>query len=377
MMWRLDGGRVLGSDGVAVAPLAFEDGVIVDRDAQGGDVIDARGLLVLPGIVDVHGDSFERQIQPRPKVSFPLDVALRETDNQLISNGITTAYHGLTVSWEPGLRSVDSARRFLESLRAQRPALTCDTKLHLRWETFAIDVLDEVAGWLEGEPDPIFALNDHTSPVMQGASAQVRKLGSMAARAGLSPEDYEARLAEVWGRRAAVPDAIRRAAEKVRAANAALFAHDEASPEARAAFRELGARVSEFPLTDATARMAREAGEHTILGAPNVLRGGSHNGAMDATRAVCDGLCSVLTSDYYYPATMLAPFKLSVEHGVPLADAWRLVSANPAEAAGLDDRGVLEVGRRADVLLVDDSDPRMPKLVCCFVAGRKVLDRRH
>jgi len=355
----------------------FEDGIILGDDASGGAVINAHDLLVLPGIVDLHGDSFERQIQPRPKVSFPLDVALRETDNQLIGNGITTAYHGLTVSWEPGLRSVESARCFLENLRTLRPGLACDTKLHIRWETFAIDILDEVASWLEDEPDPIFALNDHTSPVMQGASAQVRKLGGMAARAGLALEDYNAQLAEIWARRDAVPDAIQRAAEKVRAADAILFAHDEASPAARAVFRGLGALVSEFPMTEATARAARDAGEHTILGAPNVLRGGSHNGALDATRAVLDGLCSVLTSDYYYPATMLAPFKLSTEHGLPLAETWRLVSTNPAEAAGLADRGVLESGRRADILLVDASDPRMPRLVCCFVDGRKVLDRRH
>ena len=129
-------------------------------------------------------------------------------------------------------------------------------------------------------------------------------------------------------------------------------------------------------MTEATASAARAAGEHTVLGAPNVLRGGSHNGAMDATRAVLDGLCSVLTSDYYYPATLLAPFRLAADHGLPIAEAWRLVSTNAAEAAGLEDRGVLEPGRRADVLLVDPSDMANPRLVCCFVAGRKVFDRR-
>ena len=375
-MWRLDGGQVLGPNGLVAGSLVFDDGVIADGDLGGGTTLDARGLLVLPGIVDIHGDGFERQIQPRPKVAFAHDVALRETDNQLISNGITTAYHGLTVSWEPGLRSVEAARDFLASLRALRPALACDTKLHIRWETFALDVLDEVLDWLADETDPIFALNDHTTPVMLGAEAQIRKLGSMAARAGLSAEEYTTQLADVWARRDHVPDAIKLAATRVGAADARLFAHDEASPEARSAFRALGAHVSEFPMTEATASAARAAGEHTVLGAPNVLRGGSHNGAMDATRAVLDGLCSVLTSDYYYPATLLAPFRLAADHGLPIAEAWRLVSTNAAEAAGLGDRGVLEPGRRADVLLVDPSDMANPRLVCCFVAGRKVFDRR-
>lgn len=138
----------------------------------------------------------------------------------------------------------------------------------------------------------------------------------------------------------------------------------------------MGPRVSEFPTTEATAKATRDAGEHTVLGAPNVVRGGIHNGAMDATRAVLDGLCSVLTSDYYYPATLMAPFCLATDHGLSIAETWPLVSANPAEAAGLDDRDVLEPGRRADMLLVDASDPRAPCPVCCFVAGRKVFDRR-
>lgn len=375
MMWRLEGGQVLGPKGISVRSLVLDGGVIGDG-GSGGTPLDAHGLLVLPGIVDIHGDGFERQIQPRPKVAFPHDVALRETDNQLISNGITTAYHGLTVSWEPGLRSVEAAREFLASLRVLRPELACDTKLHIRWETFALDVLDEVTSWLAEETDPIFALNDHTTPVMQGAQAQIRKLGSMAARTGLSESDYKARLADIWARRDQVPEAIKLAAARVEAAGARLFAHDEASPEARGVFRALGAHVSEFPMTEATAKAAREAGEHTVLGAPNVLRGGSHNGAMDATHAVLDGLCSVLTSDYYYPAALLAPFRLAADHGLPIAETWRLVSANAAEAAGLADRGVLEPGRRADVLLVDASDMANPRLVCCFVAGRKVFDRR-
>lgn len=377
MIWRLEGGEIIRPAGAETGALVLENGIIVEDDRSEGAVIDARGLLVLPGIVDIHGDGFERQIQPRPRVAFPIDVALRETDSQLIHNGITTAYHGMTVSWEPGLRGIDAARSFIEALRDIRPNLACDTKLHIRWETFALDVLDEVTGWLDAEPNPIFALNDHTSPVMEGAEAQLRKLGNMASRAGLSEDAYKTKLAETWARRDQVPDAIERAADRVRAADAVLFAHDEASPQARAAFRALGARVSEFPMTEDTARAARDAGEHTILGAPNVVRGGSHNGAMDATEAVLSGLCSVLTSDYYYPATLLAPFKLAAEYGLPIADTWALVSRNPAEAARLDDRGVLESGRRADVLLVDATDPLAPQVVCCFVGGRKVLDRRQ
>ncbi len=337
--------------------------------------VDACGCLVLPGIVDVHGDAFERQVEPRPKVRFPLEIALRETDNQLISNGITTAYHGLTVSWEPGLRSIETAREFVKSFRRLRSELATDTKLHIRWETFALEELDEILTWLEDEPAPIFAINDHTTSVMTGG-VQARKLSSMVARSGLSEAGFRDRMEAVWARRDEVPSAISNAAVQARSAGAVLFAHDEASVADRSRFRGLGAVVSEFPMNEDTARAARDAGEHTILGAPNVIRGGSHNGAMSAAPAVVSGLCTVLTSDYYYPSPLVAPFTLHHEHGVPLADAWNLVSKNAAEAAQLNDRGTLQPGKRADFLLVDDTNPNAPQVVCSFVGGRKVFDRR-
>lgn len=370
----IENGRVLVGDCFREGSLHVSEGRVVDANVDGVR-IDARGCLVLPGIVDVHGDAFERQVQPRPKVRFPLEIALRETDNQLISNGITTAYHGLTVSWEPGLRSIETAREFVKSFRRLRSELATDTKLHIRWETFALEELDEILSWLEDEPAPIFAINDHTTSVMTGG-VQAWKLGSMVARSGLSEADFRDRMEAVWARRDEVPHAISSAAGKARSAGAVLFAHDEASVTDRTLFRSLGAVVSEFPMNEETAEAARDAGEHTILGAPNVIRGGSHNGAMSAAPAVVAGLCTVLTSDYYYPSPLVAPFKLHREHGVPLADAWNLVSKNAAEAAQLSDRGTLQPGRRADFLLVDDTNPEAPLVVCSFVGGRKVFDRR-
>jgi alpha-D-ribose 1-methylphosphonate 5-triphosphate diphosphatase len=159
----------------------------------------------------------------------------------------------------------------------------------------------------------------------------------------------------------------------IRPMNACLLAHDEMSPAQRRAFREMGAVVSEFPMNEETAREARNAGEHTILGAPNVVRGGSHNGALNAADAVIGGFCSVLTSDYYYPAPLQAAFKLYKDHDVALGEAWNLLSKNAAESANLDDRGVIAPGKRADLVLVDDSDPSHPRVVACFVEGKKSM----
>src|ERR1700678_1218421 len=125
---RITGGQVLlPADGMQPIDLTIAGGRIDRLDSpapSGGMRLDASGLLVLPGIVDIHGDAFERQIQPRPGVDFPMGLALRDTERQLLANGITTAFHGVTLSWEPGLRSLDSWNATLAALDAE--SWTCD-----------------------------------------------------------------------------------------------------------------------------------------------------------------------------------------------------------------------------------------------------------
>ncbi|MEO1469102.1 MAG: alpha-D-ribose 1-methylphosphonate 5-triphosphate diphosphatase [Pseudomonadota bacterium] len=368
------GGRVLTPGGLVPGDLVLTGDRIAGLGAApaGARRIEAAGRLVLPGIVDIHGDAFERQIMPRPNAAFPVEVALMESDRQLLANGITTAFHALTVTYEPGLRSLDNAGAVVAAIARLRPRLACDTRLHVRWEVFALEAIDRVIGWMDQVPTPIVALNDHTTNGMQKGHIQA-KIPQSAERAGLTVEAYTAMLEDVWARRDEVPAAIARVAGAARAAGAVLLAHDERSPEERRRFRALGARTSEFPLTRETAAEARAAGEHTILGAPNVVRGGSHVRMLSAGPAARDGLCTVLASDYYYPAPLLAAFRLVREGMLTLPEAWALVSTNPAEAAGLADRGQLAPGRRADVVVVDDTDPTLPRITAALVAGRPVL----
>lgn len=367
-------GRVLLPDGFADVSVHIADGVVAGFDEAGGKVIDARGAYVLPGIVDIHGDAFERNLMPRPKVHFPPEIALHETDRQLVSNGITTAYHGLTVSWEPGLRSFDHTREMCEAITRNRKTLSCETLVHLRWETFALDDAEGVLEILDEQPHAILAFNDHTTKSALGKE-KPHKFAQMAERTGLSQDEFRALVERVWSRRADVEPMIVRMARRAREVGATLLAHDEASVEQRHWFRDLGAFASEFPLTPETAADARAHGEHVVLGAPNVVRGGSHNGATDATAAISEGLCSVLATDYYYPAPILAAFKLTRDGVCDLAGAWALVSKNPAEVAGLADRGTIEPGKRADLILVEAADLHHPHVKATFVAGRKVFDR--
>ena len=147
--------------------------------------LDARGLLVLPGIVDLHGDAFERQMMPRPGVDFPIDVALVDSDRQAITNGITTVFHATTWSWEPGLRSADNARQLLEAIESLRPQLAADTRFHLRHETYNLDAEAEICQWLSDGRIDLFAFNDHMDSTV-ASLAKPQKRSRMVERTGLS-----------------------------------------------------------------------------------------------------------------------------------------------------------------------------------------------
>jgi alpha-D-ribose 1-methylphosphonate 5-triphosphate diphosphatase len=377
MRVEIRGGRILWPDGtIEEGSLAIEGGRIAGPTRATGfsafRVIDARGLLVLPGIIDLHGDAFERQIMPRPGVEVSLAVALQETDLQMVGNGITTAFHAITYSWEPGLRGGPMTRRLKEAIASQRARLAADTHVHLRHETFNLDAVDEVAGWLDDGSIRLLAFNDHT-PDIHRLIDQPTKLQKYAERAHLSVGDFRALVSRVWARRDEVPATISRLAKAAATARVASASHDDDSPEMRRRFHALGCTICEFPKTESAALAARDLGDPIVLGAPNVMRGGSHNGAIGASTMLARGIGDVLASDYYYPSLLHAAFRLAREGVLPFAKAWNLVSANPAAAAGMTDRGSIRAGARADFVLVDDEQPALPRVAATLVAGRPVF----
>lgn len=367
------GGDVLSSNGFATADLAIKDRRICDAVGveQARLALDASGLLVLPGIVDIHGDAFERQIMPRPGVAFDLDAALMETDRQLVANGITTAFHGLTWSWEPGLRGPETARAIICAVERLAPHLASDTHVHLRHETFNLDAEDEILSWIADGRIGLLAFNDHMEGTLK-ARHRPDKIGKMIERSGLRDSDFFALVERVFSRRDEVPVSIERLARAAREAGIPMLSHDDMSPTMRRRFRERGVSIAEFPINEETAREAAAAHEAIVFGAPNVVRGGSHTGCPSAGEMVSLGLCTVLASDYYYPAMIAAAFKLAGTGALALANAWHLISLAPARAAGLADRGTIETGARADVILVDPSGPAGPQVMATIAGGRLV-----
>ncbi len=348
------------------ADVLLADGAIraIGSGVQADASFDASDLWVLPGIVDIHGDAFERQMQPRPGIDFPTDLALRDTESQLLANGITTAFHGVTLSWEPGLRSLDAWSRLLNALEAG--TWTADMRVHLRWEAFNLPALDTAIADIAAGRVHLLAFNDHTPAILQKLADPVAG-AKYSDRAGMKMDAFKSMAEAIAATEALVPAGLERIGAAARAAGLPMASHDDYSLERRDYFRERGARICEFPIAEAVGHAAREAGDTVVMGSPNVVRGRSHLGWASAATMAEIGVCNVLSSDYFYPAMARAATILAGRGVLDLACAWALISANPAAATGLTDRGSIEVGKRADIVVLD---PRTSRAVLTVAGGR-------
>ncbi len=378
MAYLIHGGTTLtGDQGRARdwsdAPLAIagEQLVLPGETQREARRFDAGGLLVLPGMVDLHGDAFERQIQPRPGTIFPHALALADTDRQLAGNGITTACHGLTYSWEGGLRGHDAAVALLDTVASLRARAQVDHRIHLRFENHHADGLADALAWIaEGRID-FLAFNDHL-PSIAAKLTRPGQLAAYAERGRCSDDVFIARLQHAMRQADRTDATVASLAAACRARAIPMASHDDVGATDRLRYEALGVTICEFPKTDAALRTAVDLGNQVVMGAPNVLLGGSHCGGLSAAAAVAAGECTILASDYYYPSMLQAAFTLAAEGLCSLPQAWSLVSANPAKALGLDDRGCIEPGRRADLVLVDASDETNVRLAATFCGGRLV-----
>jgi alpha-D-ribose 1-methylphosphonate 5-triphosphate diphosphatase len=305
--------------------------------------------MVMPGLIDIHGDAHERALQPRPNVDFSVDFAMHDAAAQLIASGITTAYLGVTLSWEPGLRSLPAFEATIAALRNPPPGP--EMLVHLRFEAdnFAAEPA-ALAAIAAGEVH-LLGFNDHT-PGIRRKLGNPKELGKYAGRAGVSEEEFKSLAEAAHARRGEIPESRARLSEAARAAGIPMLSHDDAKVEDRAMFRALGASICEFPMSEPVAEDARLVGEAVVMGSPNVVRGGSHLGWASAAPLAERGLVTVLASDYHWPALLAAPFRMAARGVMNLAQAWALVSTNPAEALGLRDRGRIAPGLRGDLALV-------------------------
>ncbi|NHM27588.1 phosphonate metabolism protein PhnM [Desulfofundulus sp. TPOSR] len=336
-----------------------EDGCIAEvgegttTGGSGLTEFDGAGAYLLPGLVDIHSDAVEKEIQPRPNVTFPIGPACGELERKLAANGITTIFHSISFSAGEGVRSNDLAATIARHISGQaRQCHLIRNLVHLRYEisnTAALELMEELIA--EGVAS-LFSFMDHTPGQGQyGSIEQYKKY--VRKTYWLKEEECDALVAQKIRERQEVdPARLRFLAATAQARGVPLASHDDDTPDKVEEMYRLGASIAEFPVNLATARHARLLGMHVCVGAPNILRGGSHENNLKAREALDSGAADILCSDYYPPALLQAVFYLAAD-GYSLPAAVRLATLNPAQATGLvAELGSVEEGKKADLILV-------------------------
>jgi alpha-D-ribose 1-methylphosphonate 5-triphosphate diphosphatase len=348
----LRGAQVLRPGGFSDAVVGIYGGVLSDDSC--GRAVDLSGWWILPGIVDAHGDGFERHLAPRRGALLDLRDGLAMSAAELAVNGITTAMLAQFFSWEGGMRSPEFAAEMLTAHAAIAPSQAVDLRVQLRIETHLTDRFDEAAALIARHGIGYVVFNDHVPHKALAAGKRPPRLTGQALKSGRSPEAHLALLQALHERSSQVPAALEALIVPLLAKGVILGSHDDPDAEVRAQWQSRGVVVSEFP---ESVEAARAAGTGVVLGAPNVVRGASHTGNVSATALVAEGLCDALASDYHYPAPRQAALKLAQSLGMEVA--WGLVSSGPARLLGLSDRGRIEAGLRADIAVVDPVSGRV------------------
>lgn len=362
---RLVGARVLMQGALADVPLRIAGGVVVE-DMPGREV-DLRGYLVMPGIVDIHGDGFEKHLAPRRGAMKDVGEGLIAAEAELAANGITTAVLAQFWSWEGGMRGPEFAARVFAGVAGIADRVVTDLILQLRFETPMLDHYDALAEVIAQHDIGYVVFNDHLPHDDLAKGKRPPRLTGQALRIGKNPERHLADMRAMHLRMDEVPAALGPLCARLAGMGVRMGSHDDRSPEERDRWRLLGARIAEFPETADAVETAAKAGDGVIMGAPNLVRGGSHKGNVSAAEQVMMGHVTALASDYHYPSLVRAMRLLARSGVMDLAAAWPLVSSGPAGLLGLEDRGAFARGQRADLVVLE---PEALRVMATIAGGR-------
>lgn len=368
--------QIVLADEVVIGSVLVRDGKIAAVDAgasRSGE--DLEGDYLIPGLVELHTDHLENHYRPRPGVFWDPLAALHAHDSQIAGSGITTVFDAVRIGSDNDLPDMLShARKLVDAVRTGGAGgwLRAEHFIHLRCELPSHDVVDHFDALADHPMTRLASVMDHTPGQRQFRSLDAYRR-FYAKQMGRSPQELQAyvdaRLDE--HRRHSGPN--RRAiVSRARTMGIALASHDDATLAHVEEAETDGVAISEFPTTLEAASAAHEAGLAILMGAPNVVRGQSHSGNISATDLVVGGLLDILSSDYVPYALMQAAFLLPQRvEGLDLPAALATVTSNPARAAGLEDRGEIALGKRADLVRVA-ADAPLPVVRGVWREGRRV-----
>jgi alpha-D-ribose 1-methylphosphonate 5-triphosphate diphosphatase len=364
------GGRVVTPDAVIDGGVRVEGERIVevgDIDGNADTVIDADGRSVLPGLVDLHGDDIEHHLHPRSGAQMDLPMALASADRANVAAGITTKFHAISFELdEEADRSPELAATLTSAITAADDLLV-DHRLHARCEVTQERCVDAVLEVIENGDADLVSVMSHIP-----GKGQFRDMEAFKQYYENASEHSAEQAAEMIEERTALTMTTLRKridtiVEAAHAAGAVTASHDDEDPMEVERLADAGVDITEYPITLETAERAVEVGMTTAMGAPNLVRGESQWGNLSTAEAIDASVVDTLVADYHPPSLLAGVF---VDTSEPLPKRVRRVSANPADAVGFDDRGRIEAGKQADLLVVD-SEPT-PTVARALVAGEPV-----
>ncbi|EHT4050243.1 alpha-D-ribose 1-methylphosphonate 5-triphosphate diphosphatase [Escherichia coli] len=339
--------------------LEVQDGEIrafAESQSRLPEAMDGEGGWLLPGLIELHTDNLDKFFTPRPKVDWPAHSAMSSHDALMVASGITTVLDAVAIGdVRDGGDRLENLEKMINAIEEtqKRGVNRAEHRLHLRCELPHHTTLPLFEKLVQREPVTLVSLMDHSPGQRQFANREKYReyYQGKYSLTDVQMQQYEEEqlaLAARWSQ----PNRETIAA-MCRARQIALASHDDATHAHVAESHQLGSVIAEFPTTFEAAQASRKHGMNVLMGAPNIVRGGSHSGNVAASELAQLGLLDILSSDYY-PASLLdAAFRVADDESnrFTLPQAVKLVTKNPAQALNLQDRGVIGEGKRADLVL--------------------------
>ncbi|WP_343350435.1 alpha-D-ribose 1-methylphosphonate 5-triphosphate diphosphatase [Pseudomonas sediminis] len=353
----LNNARIVTAEREFLGTLLLRDGLIAAVDEGASRLPQAQNLggdYLLPGLVELHTDNLEKHMSPRPGVDWPSTSAVLTHDAQIVAAGITTVFDALSIGdINPRGRRMQQLPAMIEAIASSEAAgqTRAEHRLHLRCELCHPDALTIYRDLVEHPLVALVSVMDHSPGQRQFAKVEKYREYYMG-KYHLSPAEMEEFLQEQIANSRQYSDRQRRAiVEDCHSRGISVASHDDATLAHVQESAGFGMAIAEFPTTLEAARASHELGLKVLMGAPNVVRGGSHSGNIAAAELARHGVLDILSSDYYPASLLHAAWLLAgQDNDYDLPAAIATVSRAPARAAGMDDRGEIRVGLRADLV---------------------------
>lgn len=364
--------NVLINEEFVSADIVIKGEFIQRIDVYGSNeiAVDFGDKKIVPGIVDLHSDAIEKEIEPRHGATFPVELAISELDKKLSMAGVTTMFHAIGFEENPKKkRSLYLAQHQIEEIyKANKNHLGVDNFIHARFELSATDAVEPIKELIDAGMIQLLSLMDHSPG--QGQFKTLEKFKTYYSSCyGLNDDEVQDVVNKKLNKD---EDKINDLINHAKKHNLTLLSHDDDCTQKLQGLLDMGVKISEFPLDLEVAKYAVSRGIATGMGAPNIVRGGSQSGNIAAIELVKEGVCKYLCSDYHPTSMLQAVYKMFEDAALPLEKGFSMVTSTPASYAHLDDRGAIVEGKRADIIVIDDSN--IPKVVLTIKDGESIYN---